>query len=148
MSSLHELNLIYKARRHYQLTRRRNPDLPALVPGGGELAPHARGFLAVLPTVGGDPAVYQIALTFGIKVREATPQEINKLGLTTVEMRSTPSLEKELQQAIDKMLVASAAIEQRAREAVKPSAPSGNGVDHHPHKGNGSGEPINHLAAE
>jgi hypothetical protein len=42
MKSISNLNLLDKARRHYRGERVKDPTLPALVPGGGEVKANGR----------------------------------------------------------------------------------------------------------
>ena len=57
MKSIPNLNLLDKARRHYRSERAKDPTLPALIPGGGEVK--ANGKLRIeLPRVDGLVVTY------------------------------------------------------------------------------------------
>jgi hypothetical protein len=57
MKSISNLNLLDKARRHYRGERVKDPTLPALVPGGGEVKANGR-LLIELPRVDGLVVTY------------------------------------------------------------------------------------------
>jgi hypothetical protein len=162
MKRISSFGLVDKAKRAYRAKRKRDPSLPDLVPGAGEMRPGPGGSIfVILNTADGGAAAQKFTPRTAWRQRPATSLEIKKLGVTGADEKPAKTLEADLRQATDALLVAAAAVERRAYAASNglgevalgahaPAVPKSNGAGL-PHKGDAgvaSAAPYNQIAAE